>query len=345
MGDKYGKPKTWTDAVESLKKSYREFFNLIVKRIEELNPDADDRRRFDALLGMAPIDNQLRLSDLWARYIFAESVAKEVQHINQVSEDLDFYHLTLLADEGIMSDREPMFALSLLKRKADKAIRKVFLDAIYVVEVQALINWPQEGEGRTFLAHVHVLGWRNHRAPGNSAKDIRRELGYEKRRRNLAWSCQFGADPIVVRHLTSEKGWPSFWAAYLMKAPHSAKSRIPRKNRTAGSRQSEFKLRTTTRGLRPEMAMRMFELFSQLPIHATSGGVGVGAAIVRRCRNRLKLWDEKRRAGWDKDGLEEVPAFDELKFWKRTHRRRRARYLAFFIDGPTISERFPRGSQ
>ena len=345
MDSKYGKPKTGKDAVRYLRKCYRLFWDLIQKRIDELNPDSEDRQRFEALLGTAPIDNQLRLSDLVARYVFAEYVAKEVRHLYRVSEDLDFYHLTLLADEGVMSDREPMFALRLLKRKTDAAMRKARLDGIYVIEVQALMNWPQQGEGRTFLAHVHVLGWKKRGSPGGSANDIRRDLGYDKRRRNLAWSCQFGADPIVVRQLTVEKGCPSFWAAYLMKAPHSAKSRIPRKNRDAASRQSEFKLRSTTRGLRPEMAMRLLELFGQLPIHATTGGVGTGAAMLGRCKNRLKLWDAQRWAKWRKDGRKEVAAFDELGFWKRTHKLRRARYLAFFIDGPTITPRHRRGSK
>ena len=89
--------------------------------------------------------------------------------------------------------------------------------------------------------------------------------------------------------------------------------------------------------------MRLLELFAQLPIFAMIGGVGSGAAIVGRCKKRLKLWDAQRRAGWKRDGLEEVPTFDEVEFWKRTHKRRRSTYLPFFIDGPTIMPGGPPG--
>ena len=256
-----------------------------------------------------------------------------MEHLNQVSEDVDFYHLTLLSDEGNMSDREPMFALRLLKQKADKAMRKAGLEGIYVIEVQPLKNYPQKGEGRLLLAHVHGLGWKT-RQPGDTASGIRSTLGYDKLRRNQAWSCHFGADPIVVRHLTVERGCPSFWAAYLMKAPYGAKSRVPRKGHDGPIRKSEFKLRSTE--CRAELTMRLLELFAQLPIFATIGGVGSGAAILGRCKNRVKLWQAQRQAAWKKNGRKPVPAFDEDEFWRRTHRLRRARYLPFFVDGPTI---------
>lgn len=167
-------------------------------------------------------------------------------------------------------------------------------------------------------------------------------MGYDKQRRSLAWSCHFGAEPIVVRHLTPEMGCPSFWAAYLMKAPHEAKSRVPRKNNNSAFGKSEFKLRTTTLGYRVELAMRLFELMGQLPIYATIGGVGLGDAMLRRCKNRLNLWNAQRQAKWKRDGVKEVPSFDECKFWERTHKRRRTSYLSFFIDGPTITRRPPR---
>ena len=85
--------------------------------------------------------------------------------------------------------------------------------------------------------------------------------------------------------------------------------------------------------------MRMFELFGQMPLSSLVSGVGAGAVILARSRNRLKLWDEERLAKWKDEGVERVPAFDEAKFWKFTHRRRRRNYRPFFIDGPTVAER------
>lgn len=124
MNRGFGKPETRDSAIALLLKSYRAFWTLIQKRIDQLDPNDRDRQRFRALLGTAPMDGQLRLSDLVARVEFAKYVIDEVHHLSQISEDLDFYHLTLLADEGQMSDREPFFSLRLLKSKANRAMRK-----------------------------------------------------------------------------------------------------------------------------------------------------------------------------------------------------------------------------
>lgn len=342
MSSEYEKSKTWKDAKEHIAKTHRGFWDLIGKRIEELAPSDEDRERFHGLLGRAPLDGPLRLSDLVAHYHFAMEVAKEVRHLHQVSDDLDFYHLTLLADEGMMSDRSPSFALRLLKGKANRAMRMAGLEGFYVVEVQALMNWPQKGEGRTLLGHVHVLGWKKRDAPNNSAEDIRTELGYHKRRRNMAWSSMFGAAPIDVVAINEELGCPAYWVAYLLKMPHDAKNRKKRTEEELSTGSPRYKLMSTVKGYRPELAMRLFELFGQLPLFATVGGVGAGDAMLGRCKNKVMLWDEERRAEWDRDGRETVTAFNERKFWERTHKRRRAQYRHFFIDGPTIGRRASR---
>jgi hypothetical protein len=342
MSSAYKKRKTWKDAKAHIAKTHRGFLDLIEKRIEELAPADEDRMRFLGLLGQAPMEGPLRLSDLTAHFHLAINLAKEVRHLRQVSDDLDFYHLTLLADEGVMSDRTPSFALRLLKGKANRAMRTAGLEGFYVVEVQPLMNWPQGGEGRTLLGHVHVLGWKKRDAPNNSAGEIRSELGFNRRRRNTAWSSMFGAAPIEVVALTEALGCPEYWVAYLLKMPHVAKNRIKRMEEGLSSGNAKYKLRPTVKGYRPELAMRMFELFGQLPLFATMGAVGAGDAMLSRCKNKVLLWDEERRAEWDRQGREPIPAFDERKFWKRTHKRRRARYRSFFVDGPTIGRRTSR---
>ena len=340
MSAPYGKRKSWKDAKRHIQKTHREFWRLIARRIEELKLDDIDLQRFNGLRGTAPMTGALRLSDMVAHHRFALDVAREVRDFSKVSPDLEFYHLTLLADEGIMSDRKPKFALRLLKRRADKAMRKMGLDGIYVVETQPLMNWPQKGKGRTLLAHIHVLGWKPRNSSGDSVRELHRALGYDKGRSNIAWSCQFGADPIKVRVITPDRGCPSYWAAYLLKLPHEAKNLVRARTDEVTSRAvPEFRFRSTTSGYRPELAMRLFELLAQLPVCATIGGVGAGAAILNRCRNRLATWDGERRAKWEKRGLDPVPVFNERDFWKRTHKNRRVRYRPFFIDGPTIEQR------
>lgn len=133
-----------------------------------------------------------------------------------------------------------------------------------------------------------------------------------------------------------------------MKAPHDAK-RLKKKKKKAGVARAlgapEAKFRSTIKGYRPELAMRLFELFSQLDLFGLTGGVGAGAAILTRSRNRVRLWDKQRHAEWVREGIETIPPFDERKLWERTHKQRRAEYQPFFIDGPTIAERVARRSK
>ena len=343
MSGGFGEKKTWKDTMRKIKKTHRGFLNLVKRAIEQQRPDEVDQKRFDGLLGLAPMGGELRMSDLIAHFHLTKYVAQEVRHLNESTDEYDFYHLTLLADEGMMSDRTPMFPLRLLRRKADKAMRKAGLDGIYRVEIQPLMNWPQKGEGRTLLGHVHILGMKLRDSPGNSVEAIRRSLGYDKQRRNHAWSSKFGADPIHVRAITEDLGCPSYWSGYIMKPPHDAKNRIEKKSDEPDAWSgSDAKLMSTIAGYKPELAMRIFELFGQISLFATIGGVGVGAAILARCRNRVNIRDGKRRAKWARQGLKSVAPFNERSFWKRTHKRRRVKHRRFFIDGPTIAERVAR---
>ena len=336
----FAKPRTWKDAKAHLKKTHRGFLNLVKDQIDNLSPSHEDRLRFKALYGTSRMDGPMRMSDMVAHYKLARLIAREVRDLRRVNDELNFYFLTLLADEGIMSDRKPCFAYRLLARKADKAMRRIGVDGFRVVEVQPLMNYPQEGKGRTLLGHVHILCWKHKDEPINSAADIRSELGYDKRRRNIAWTSGFGANPIHVQPITVQHGCPSFWAAYLLKYPHDAKNLIVVTSEAAETfPKAKMRLMSTTTGYRPELAMRMFELFGQMPLSSLVSGVGAGANILSRCRNRLKLWDEERLAKWKDQKDEPVPTFDERKFWKRTHKRRRRNYRPFFIDGPTVAER------
>ncbi|MEO9623196.1 MAG: hypothetical protein ABJF09_08865 [Qipengyuania citrea] len=304
-------PNNWSDTQRKITLSYAGYDRLLRDRIKQLGPDSSDRKRFKALMGHLPLNGPLRMSDLRARQKFADLVATEVRKLSEQPTDRSFYHLTLLADEGVMSDRSPKLCLKLLKQKAHRALRKVGIDGVFVVEVQPLINWPQKGEGRTLLAHVHALCWTRVGSEGDSLAFFKEALGVGKDERNLAWSCQFGARPIVVKKITERRGCPSYWAAYILKGLTDAKTRLPRKGHSILDGKSAFKLRSTTKALRPELAMRVYELHAQLGLFAMTGGVGEGAAVLGRCKNRVRLWDAERQKQWQTNGIKPIPPFDE----------------------------------
>ena len=150
--------RTPKDARAHIKKTVGDFRDLIRRRIVELKLSSSDKAKFLALLGETKLAGELRHSNLRAWEQFAKLVINEVRDLER-SNDLDFFHVTLLADEGIRSDRRPYIPLDPLKRKIDKSLRKAGVDGIYRMEVSPLMNWPQKGKGRTLLCHGHALIW------------------------------------------------------------------------------------------------------------------------------------------------------------------------------------------
>lgn len=337
MNYKRTSPMTWDDSIHLIDSSYRTFRRLIKRAIKQKKLSEADRARLLALMGKRPMSGRLRFSDLDARREFANLVAAEVKQLAEDRIERSFFHLTLLADEGIMSDRTPKFDLKLLSEKATRAARAAGLEAIFTIEVQPLTNWPGGGKGRSLLCHVHIVGWVPKGSACDSVAKIRKALGAGKKRRNLAWSCRFGAKPILVKRITARMGCPSYWGAYILKGLKDAKKRIPRSAEEVAKGKSPFKFLDTVSGLRPEFALRAFEMFAQLPLFATIGGVGEGAAVLRRCKNRLSLWDAERQLMWAGKGLLPLRPFDDRALWALVRQKgKTARYDEFFIYGPSI---------
>ena len=75
-----------------------------------------------------------------------------------------YFFLTFIDDIGNTSDRAPQVNLPAIQRKVDKATRAIGLHGVGVIEVQALMNYPGKGHGRTLLFHAHAIAWTTVRA-------------------------------------------------------------------------------------------------------------------------------------------------------------------------------------
>ncbi|WP_131621414.1 hypothetical protein [Parafrankia sp. BMG5.11] len=293
-------------------------------RADQLPLNRKDRRRLEALSGTRPYGDQLRCSDIPARVKFANLLVSEIRDLEANDPDLQFMFVTLLADEGIMSDRRPAVYLDSLLEKARRAMIKMQVDGITALEVSPLMNYPGGGAGRSLLLHVHMLIWYNPKmrlAPMPNMELV-------PQRGIQAWTSRFGADPIVVTPITPELGTAAYWAAYMLKAPYEAKNLVQKKKEEF----YQYKMMKTIKGYRPELAMRVHELLSQLPLTALCIGTKGGATILSRCRKQVKRWAKTRVY----DTPTPVAPFNERKFWERTHRQRRKRYRPFYILGPTV---------
>ena len=339
MISEYEQRKTWKHTKRHLKKSHRVFRDMLDRRLDQLKPSEKDASRMRALMGDGPMNGQIRASDLSAHLRYALYIAKEVRELARVSDHLRFYHITLLADEGFMSERTPKFMKRKLVSRANRAMAKAGLDGIYVIENQVRTGYPAGGKGKSILAHVHILAWKPLDAPDSAAADVRDAITSSKRRRNYGWTSRLGAPPVVVKEITPAMGCPSYWIAYLMKMPKDAKNLMPRKPKETGSVGApKAKLRNTFKGYRREAAMRLYELSAQMPLSSTAHGRGAGVTMIQRAKVRLRLWDVKRQVVWRDEGAPGVEPFDERAFWTRMRGKRRSKFKPFVIDGPTIAD-------
>lgn len=323
MSIPFDAPKTWKHSMARIEKSRAGFVGLLAQQIVKMRLGERDRKRLRALSGYAALSGRLRNSHIDARCKFAEYVAEEVRRLAEHS-DRTFFLLTLLADEGIMSIYEPELALRRLRGKAFRAMQALGLDGFYVIEVQALTNWSLVGKGGSLLAHVHAVSWRSHDMPPMTIMEMKDTLIGDGTRSNAAWTSALGARTVIITELDAQYGCPSYAAAYALKLPHDAKMRKPRKE------SDKFRLKSIIQGYRPNVAMRIQELFSHMLFGSNVGGVGEGAGIIKRCKDKAMRWAARRQEAYRIEG-KSVEPFDEQALWSRTRRRGKPEHKPPFI--------------
>lgn len=262
--------------------------------------------QFDALQGLKMVGEWPLLSDLEARqrasYILIRLMAKHWQK-RLKAPARRYYFLTFIDDLGNTSDRTPQVNLPAIQSKVDKAMRALGLDGVGLIEVQALMNYPGRGRGRTLLFHAHAIAWTTD--PRFSPKAAEAQINGSR-----SWSNSFGARPLRVKPMTNEKGQIDYLAYYSLKVPSDAKNRMPDHKKPG-----RHILMSTTKGYRPELALRIFEWLSQTKLPDVMFGVGEGTAIRTQWRSKLINWHRHRLRQ-----AEAEPPFDAAAFWRDVRR-------------------------
>jgi type I restriction enzyme R subunit len=106
--------------------------------------------------------------------------------------------VTLLADEFHLSERAPAFALRRLKGKAYKQLQALGLHGLIWIDEDPLPNFPQGGQGGTFLFHVHALCF--------AETDFDADWARERLKASRSWSCSLGAPPTSLVEVTPRMG-------------------------------------------------------------------------------------------------------------------------------------------
>jgi len=270
------------------------------------------RSRIHALLGIDRCLREVPLCDVSARKEGAKILYDVIKgmkpHFAQTG--MKVYHVTLVDEIGITTDRNPTLRLKALKRKVDKAIRYVGLSGIVFVEVQPLLNYPGGGEGCTLMLHAHALCW-----------GVVSERKVPKRLKCLnnsrSWANQFGARPILARRLKDFKNILKI-ACYVSKLPHDGKYRSPNSS-------GEWRFRPTIKGYTYRLALRIAEGFSQYSIFDAVFSVAERKHIRAIWKRRLVDWHRARL-----ERVEQEAPFDIPRFWSRLRRKHKSGYTVGF---------------
>lgn len=321
-------PKTLADAFQYLRNSHSEYRKMLRNAVRKRGYTIRTRLYLDGLLGNRPVEGPILASDLKAWHEIGGYVVEEVDRLHNANPHLEFYHVTLLADEGLLYDRNAYVPIEALRKKVHNSLsRKLGVSGLAVIECQGLTNWPQKKRGRTLMVHVHVLIWFDKRKIPKGVTNT--EFGVASAFPSRTWSSAFDARPVTATKITPARGSPAFWAAYIMKCPHKAKRRTLDKAASAKSDFPVFKLKSVSKedGYRPEFALRIYEMRTHLGTSDLIIGVGDGALMKRRCETRLRRWEKKVR----KYRRESMRIFNIDAFRRLIKKNRRVKYREFFI--------------
>lgn len=313
----YNKRKTLRDAQKKCAYSHGRWNAKVEQGLASRKVSKIDRKRLEALLGLRAYQGAIKASDLAAARRLSREYVNVIHAYHKSVPGLRWFHITLLADEFILSERTPRLMLKRLKGKTYKAIREIGLDGVACVEINPLPNHPQRGKGGSLLSHVHVLGFTERPFDLPSAR--------KKLAASRSWSCGFGAKPTHIHEITDRIGNPAFWAAYDSKGPHEAKNHYVQDD-------GSVKLISTEKGYRDNVALRLAEGLSHIARGDLFFSIGEGKEMREEVMRRVVRWHKKR---WS----DQKPIKDFLtrKLWKRVWKKGRTKgYRSWSIIGSSL---------
>lgn len=255
-----------------------------------------------ALLGLDRHIERLTLADIDGRKAALQILfAVAEQQVPQLIPDgMPLFHVTLVDDIGLTTDRKPVIRLQQFRRKVDKAIRSLGLSGFAIIEIQVLIDYPATGK-HTLLVNAHVLGW---------GPVSRRKFREAKRKLNnsRSWSNHFGALPIKTRRLKRGLDDALQIICYQTKAPLGAKRRVPRPGFP-----DQFRFEQTMTGFSDQVALRIVEGLSQISIFDAVFCIGDAKFMRREWKTKLMEWHRQR----SEIGRRPVRDFDVGRMWRR----------------------------
>jgi hypothetical protein len=272
----------------------------------------------NSMLGLNGKSDILMASDISGRSEASKTFSDiMIEHRAKAPPNRRYLFITICDEIGFSSDRTPIAPIKPLKEAAYQALNRAGLNALGVIEVHPLMNFPGKGQGRTLLYHCHLIGWTDKQL---TAKEVKIALTGSR-----SWRNSLGATPIHVQAVGDRPEDLSAIAFYLFKAPFAAKNR-----RAVPDKPGKFKLLDTIKGYRPDLALRVLEGWSQISLMDLAFGVGrEGSKVRQQLRASLKKWHDDRPPApiFSKN-------FDAWLFWAKLRKDHGSQlYLPYRFDG------------
>jgi len=255
----------------------------------------DDRTILKGFAGLSEGASAFTLSNSSLRSASCRALVDSFREYWEASLPVDVpaYFFTFTCDVGFTSDRLAVIRLRAFRRMLADALRQIGLSGISQLEIQAVVNYPQQGAGRTLILHAHSILWGVSKL--RAIRTVIDELNADPR-----WSNPLSATPIVCRRLKGGMFEALPLCYYLDKMPIAGKNRVPYRKKPG-----EYRFRDTMAGYRPELALRVMEALSQISMFDAVVATGDGVHVRRAWESRLAAaFPQLRRP--DRDYLEDV---------------------------------------
>jgi hypothetical protein len=299
-------------ASEKAREQYCKIGTLVAAYTAKHKMCEDDRQLLRQMLGYVQPTNSMLACDLTLRRRAGKNFGDILVAVRKEDPSLHFYFWTIIHTIGNTSDRQPEINIKGMQSLADKAFRRFNMDSLSVFEIQGLTNYPQRGEGRILMAHIHGVSWTRGRFDHEAAMELYRS--------SPAWPKPFGADPVDIQVIKGTNGDLRRVAYYMFKPPYDAKV-----HKTVNGR---IRLLPTEKGYRPEFAMRILEGLSQLEVKLIVRATGAGSRLRKDLFRRL-TYRHRSRMDWKPGYIDTAKMTD---FWNRYRTKKRQKtYLPYTV--------------
>lgn len=265
--------------------------------IDALKASSEDTDKLNSFLGVHFRCKRLLASDLRALYKAALFIERWFLKDRQQHPTRRYFFLTISDSDFLTDDASPIVSVEGFKRKINNTMRNLKdLSALVHFEMQAVCQY--EGGARIIIPHAHGIAWAD-----NSGFDPVATMAALNKAGH--WHSALGGRPIHILEIPNTEEDTRRTAHYLSKAVDSVKNRRRRKNGTP--RQTD-----TRKGYRGDLALRMAEGLSLIPVEDTYLGIRGGSPVRRDLMTHLRRWHDRR----PQPAITPLD-FDIWEFWRR----------------------------